>query len=287
MQHLQERIIWDGYKPLVFTTDQGKANLNPNIYLVFSYKSDNYDANNFLYMSYPQLFQLREAFEDIKNLVVNNAGFIVADGTISVKQEYSAPVVINSIGKQNKWLALKLEAFNFTENGITTQQPGVSIEISSTNGYKSVLSVEEFLTVYTLLKDIDLASIQCQVSLAYLMSEQSAPQQPMPYQSNYQYYQQPQQPYQNNSYRAQPQYGNQSYRQAPQGRPASSQYQQAPAQQSYQQAPVQQPQQPKQQNNNLPPRTEKQIMTLAAVEETPTSMADYNDDAAIDEIFGN
>jgi len=137
-------------------------------------------------MSYPQLFALRAAFEDIKNLVANKSGFIEADNTISVKQEYAQPIVLDNIGKGNKWLALKLEAFNDTdEQGITHAVPGVSIQISSAN-FKSVLSVEEFLTVYTIIKDLDLTSLQCQLSIAFLQAnEQPMMQNQNNYNQNY------------------------------------------------------------------------------------------------------
>jgi len=266
-----------GFTPLVYTTQAGTGNLNPNIYLLFQYKSDTYDKGNVLYTSYPQLYRIREAMESIKALVADNSGFTTdTAGNIIVKQEYVEPVVVANIGKQNKWLSFKLVIFNTTEEGVTKSVPGVSIEISSANGYASALTIEEFLTVYTIVKDIDLATLQCQMSLAFLATDDgmAAAYVPAPgaYQPAPQQYAQYQRPQYQQPAGAQPtpRYNN-PQRPAPASRVATSQPQQVRTGQS----------------QSLPPRAEKPVMTLGAVEETPVSEVSFDDTEAIDDIFGD
>jgi len=178
--------------------------LNPNIYLTLAYKDEN---TNPVYTSYPQLFRLREAFEKIKNLVVDESGFMEIDGQILVKPDCSEPVVLSNIGKNNNWISMKLSVIQSEENGILTSIPGVTIELSTANRYTSALSVDEFLTVYTIIKDLNLANIQCMMSLAFLDTERQGqtgvpsgyvqPQQYQPMQQPQyqpQYYQPMQQP---------------------------------------------------------------------------------------------
>lgn len=262
-----------GFSPLVYTTQAGTGNLNPNIYLLFQYKSETFDKGNTLYTSYPQLFRIREAIETIKNLVADESGFVRDEaGNIMVKQEYVEPVVVANIGKQNKWLSFKLVVLSTTEEGVTTSLPGVSIEISSA-GYASTLTVEEFLTVYTIIKDINLASIQCMMSLAFLDSDDTmAPAQG-------QFYAQPAQPqYQQRPYpqqaqfQAQPRYNNPQRQQ----RRATEQ----PVQQASGYA-----QQPRQ--NTLPQRESSQVMSFKQVEDTPVSEVSFDDASAIDDIFND
>lgn len=265
-----------GISPLVYVGQSGIANLNPNIYLMFTYKSDTYDKGNYLYTSYPQLFGIRNALEQVKELVLDGKAFIKdANGMLMVKPEFKDPIVLTNIGKQNKWLSFTPVITQTTEEGVTTAIPGVSIEISSTNGFASVLTIEEFLTLYTIIKDLNLANLQAMMSIAFLDCENNFGA--MPQQGNYGYhsqggYQQQYQPRQ--GYSAQPR---QQYR-PQQGQQSARQIYQQPAMPQQAAAPVQQ------QPQHLPPRAqEKQpVMNFDAVNETTVN---YDDDAAIDEIF--
>lgn len=277
-----------GVNDLVYVTNKGTAILNPNIYLTFAYKmSDGLPAT--VYTSYPQLFRIREALETVKAMVVDKSGFVEADGMISVKPGCDTPVVIDNIGKAGNWISFKLVIMQSGENGVMTTLPAVSLELSTSNGYASVLTVEEFLTIYTIIKDLDLATIQATVSMGFLSADRAPqqgqyqapqgmpggyyPQQPQPYY-------QPQAPYGGGQRPQTPRYGNGGYRnggnrQVP---PAPNAAPQAPHV-----APA--PQQPQQQSK-LPPReANKPIMSLNAVSETPVDTVSFDDTSAIDEIF--
>lgn len=307
-----------GYRDLVYITDRYTGMLNPNIYLTLAYKDENVNP---VYTSYPQLFRLREAFEKIKNLVADGSGFTNIEGQITVRPDCQEPVVLANIGKNNNWISMKLSVIQTEENGILTSEPGVSIELSTANRFVSALSVDEFLTVYTIINDLDLASIQCQMSLAFLDIEKPAYQQNQYQQQVYQqpnYYQQ-----QSNGYYQQPQYQQPNYAQ-PTGAPRTGYYQQQgsngyaqprynnqPNQQSQQYggrrsaapAPVAQPTeetstymrpQPRQaapvqqSNNSLPARdANKAVMSLSAVEATEISEISYDDASGLDDIFNS
>lgn len=279
-----------GFSPLAYVTTAGTGNLNPNIYLMFTYKSESFDKGNTLYTSYPQLFRVRETMEKIKNLVADESGFMKDEnGVLMVRPECSQPIVLSNIGKQNKWLAFKLVVLQTTEEGVTSVAPAVSVEISSANGMASVLTVDEFLTVYTIIHDIDLASIQCMMSLSYIQSIPDAPAAMPAYQQPV-YQAAPQ--YQQGQYRQQPQWPNnqtgypQNNGSAPrQQYRAQSQYQQPRQYQNNQQQTNYQPRQQTPVQNALPPRENKPIMNLDAVEQTPVSEVNFDDSAAIDEIF--
>lgn len=296
--------------------------LNPNIYLTLAYKDENVNP---VYTSYPQLFRLREAFEKIKNLVADNSGFMDIEGQIAVRPDCQEPVVLANIGKNNNWISMKLSVIQSEENGILKSEPGVSIELSTANRFVSALSVDEFLTVYTIIHDLDLASIQCAMSLAFLDIEKMGYQQQNQYQQpTYAqgYYQQP-----NPAYYQQNQY-QQGYNQQPQAPRNNGYYNQQSstyAQPRYNNqqntnpqyagrrtapnaAPVQQPQEetstfmrPQQQrqvsnttqmqyssNNNLPARdANKPVMSLNAVEATEINEISYDDTSDLDAIFNN
>lgn len=279
---------------LVYVTEKGTANLNPSIYLVFAFKGETYESTKNLYTSFPQLFKIRAAMEKFKDLIVDNKGFVDVEGILSVRPEHQTPVVIADIGRKNKWISFTLVAVDPSEEGVTKKLPGVSIQISDSE-YVSVLTGDEFLTVYTIIKDIDLASISAQLSSLFLIAEDGASgptqfaQQPM-YQQQYQpqpqqYQQQPYQPQpqQYQQRQSQPRYGNQ-----PMQRPSQQRTMPAPTA-----APVQQQQSAAsaQQNNQpagLPPRkTEKQIVNMKSVEETPVSTVNFNDEDAINSIFND
>ena len=180
---------------LVYVTDKGSANLNPSIYLVFSYKGATYEETKNLYTSYPQLFKIRKALEQVKDLLEDNKGFIVDPSTniLSVREECQDPIVIANIGKSDKWMSISLAAIDYAGEDETAHKiPGVTLQLSDSE-YVSVLTGEEILTIYTIVKDIDLTGIQVQLSSLFLASEEGVMMQPMyqpqPQQYQYQEYQ--------------------------------------------------------------------------------------------------
>lgn len=312
------------YRDLVYTTDRGTSILNPNIYLTLSYKDDNMNA---VYTSYPQLYLIRAALEKIKDMILDDNAYILDpnDNSLSVKQTYADAVVVDNIGKSNNWIALKLCVIKTGENGVYNYGKGVTIELSTSNGYASTLSKEEILTVYTIIKDLNLSNLQCMMSLGFLNCDAR------PMNMNGGYAQQPyygqttpglpggptpgfaainqgyvQQPPMNGNWAGQsqqpqaptymkPRFNSQprtpSYRtQAPgqtpvQNNTSYSEQQPAP---SYTANPTYTSPAPQAATNNLPARSAgKPVMNMKAIEETPVSSYDVDDAAAIASIFND
>jgi hypothetical protein len=269
---------------LAYITDKGTAVLNPSIYLVFSFKGDTYETTKNLYTSYPQLFEVRSALSQVKDLLVGKKGFVNIENILTVRPEFQSPVVIENIGKQNKWMSFTLVAIDSTEQGLAPKIPGVSVQLSDSE-YVSVLTAEELLTIYSIVMNVDLTTYMLQLTHMFLEGDDQAAGQYAAPQPVYQ--QQPayQQPYQ---------------QQAPQ-----QQYQQRQPQQQYGRAPLQRTQPaatPRQaqsvtppyqqttstQQAGLPPRQEnKQIVNMKAVEETPVSSFSLDDEDAINSIFND
>lgn len=293
-----------GYKDLVYVTDAYTGMLNPNIYLTLANKNEDTKP---VFTSYPQLFRLREVLEKIKNLVADGSGFSEIDGVLSVRPDCTDPIVLANIGKSNNWISFKLTVLESGENGVISVIPGVSIELSTSNRYVSTLTVDEFLTVYTIIKDLNLSNLQATMSLAFLAVDNNV--QVPAYNQTYaqpamvQYPQTPVQQYgypangaprttgypQAQGY-AQPRYNNTGYRAAQRQTPppptANGNTTQLGGAQRTQYS---QPQQPvvEERKQPLPPRTSTPIMNLNAVEETPISEINYDDDAGFDDIFNS
>ena len=311
-----------GFRDIVYTTDRYTGILNPNIYLTFSYRGDDVSP---VYTSYPQLFRIREAFETVKNYVADGSGFVTVDGVLAVRGDLGDPVVVANIGKNNNWISLKLVAAESDEDGILKVSPCVAIELSSSNRLTSILTAEEFLTVYTIIRDLNLSTIQCMMSLGFLNCDRggnnyyNGPQQAAP-QMNNGWGNPPAGNYQNNSMpmnngggnwnnggysgggNARPRYNNQSYRntntrQVPPPPPTSGSNAVSGMSRvavthdngninGNSDWPADTNPFPSSTGNNLPPRQSGgSIMNMRAVEETPISEISYDDAAAIDAIF--
>lgn len=296
-------------RDLVYTTDKGTSVLNPNIYLTFCYKDEQMTS---VYTSYPQLYRIRRAFRKVKDDLESGNAFFTDPNTqeLTVKQTFEEPVIVDNIGKKNNWIQLKIGVMKSGENGVYTYAPGVSLTLSTSNGYASVLSEEEFYTLYTIIEDLDLSTLQCMASLGFLNADprvingyngggypqwqyqttpgfnggnQSQMQPPMNgnwagrNQGNYQrpnYGSQPRQ----NSYRTTTNPNQTSYN-------AATQQTVSPADRNTYSAysqPV-----PQAQPQMQPREASKPIMSPRAVDETPVSQYDIDDAAAIDNIFNS
>jgi len=288
-------------------------NINPNIYLVFGYRGDSYETSETLYTSFPQLFKIRQQMEIVKDLITDPNTFETIEGILEVKSQYQQPLTVQGIGRENNWIAFTVATVEEIdpESNIRRKIPGATIQISASE-YASPMTAEEFLTVYTIVKDIDLSSIQLQLAALAMLSDndgaqpqpyvapayqQPAYQQPAPRQGQYQ-------PRQQQIYTEQP-----SYQPAPQ-QPSQPKYGSAPSRNTFtpRQKPVlrSQPEgvaspydyveeevkkpispQPTA-GGNLPPRkNERNIVNMKAVEETPVAEIDFNNPDAIDDIFND
>jgi hypothetical protein len=278
---------------LCYIDNKGNAVLNPNIYLVFGYKGDTREEDKMLYMSYPQLFKMRQTLENVKDLLLSDSTFTDETGVLEVRPNENNIYVISDIGKEKKWISFSPAVVTEDET-VGSRQRGVTIQISGQNNLVSLLSQDEFLTIYTIVKDLNLAELQSIYSIfalnandqqqGYNQGYQFQPQQNF-YQQNPQYTQQVQGNYQNNYQQNRAPYGQQQ-------RPATPRYggqQQAPqssapkvARQTTSEAPVVLQQQPAHQQ----PRNTN-IINMQAVEEAPVTNINWDDDDSIDEIFNN
>lgn len=276
--------------PLAYITDQGTAHMNPNIYLVLSYKTDNWETTKNLYTSFPQLFSLREKLEQIKDLIVSGEGFKEIEGVLNVNPAHQAPIVMTDIGQKNKWISFGLTTI-VPKEGDMDRLPGISIEMSDTGGYISVLTVEEFLTVYTIIKDIDLAGYQIMLTGMFLEAESASVQPQQQFQRNYNQpqHQQPQGNYQQPAPQSQYQQPQGNYQQPQRNSvPSYSRAGYQPQQRVQAPAPTFQQPAPQQSQQQLPGRrNEQSIVNLKNVEETKVSSINFNDDDAVDEIFSD
>lgn len=276
----------------VYITDKGIANLTPNIYLVFGYKGETFEMSKNLYTSYPQLYEIRKIFQITKDRLDSGDAFDTIDGVLAVKPQYQEAAVLSEVGKENRWMSLTLAAVDSTNDSVSNKVPGVAIQLSDSE-YASVLTADEFYSLYTTIQTIDLVALQLQMATLFLLSEdggagqpmyvnqppmyQAPPMQQQPQRNYYQQPQQTQQSYQRPQRQVQPQYNNQPVQQ-----PTRTQPQPQPNP-----APVQ-PQPSQDQNSALPPRNQqKPIVNMKAVEETPVSQVNFNDDSAIDAIFND
>lgn len=291
---------------LCYIDNFNNANINPSIYLVFNYRGETREDSKALYMSYPQLFKLRSVMEEVKDKLISDDTFSAEEGVLEVKPQYKEPIVYANIGKDKKWLSFSLGVMsNEGEDGLQRER-GVIIQISGSD-LSSVLSMDEFLTVYTIVKDLDLASIQIMTGYFALLNDDSPA---MMAQGGYQ---QPYGGYQNNGYQSggyqqggyaprapqAPRYqgGNTGYQRSAQGSGYSRSYNgapQAPAQQggyaprsaSYQQAAPQAQSAP--QAQQMPPRgAAAPIVSAQAVAETPVEHTTWDDEDLSLEIFGD
>jgi hypothetical protein len=279
-------------------------NINPNIYLVFGYRGESYETSETLYTSFPQLFAIREQMEIVKDLMLDPNTFEDIESVLEVKAEFKEPFIVDGIGRENNWISFGVAAVENIdpESNIRNRVPGAVIQISSSN-YASPMTSEEFLTVYTIVKDIDLSGIQMQLTmLAMLNDNDGAPAYPAPaYTAPQQGYQQPaprQSQYQqpapgNNAYQprqqqpaptTQPRYGNAPVRNNFKSRQQPvlrSQPEDLTPQDYMDEEPQTAPQ-----RGNLPPRkNEKNIVNMRNVEETPVASVNFNDSSAVDDIF--
>lgn len=196
--------------PTVFTNDYGTSRMNPSIYLVLSYKAPDRrpDNNDHLYTSYPQLFALRGALEELKERLLNPASFVDTPTGLDLTPLAKEAIVLANIGARDKAITFQPQIIQVSD---VERAPGISIQISSAEA-ASVLTLEEFLTIYTIVKDVDLTSIQINLSGWFLYaSGLNQPQAPAyNYQPQQRYQQQPRQQWtqpsqQTGGYQQQPQ----------------------------------------------------------------------------------
>lgn len=151
---------------LAYITNKGTAVLNPNIYLVFTYRGEEKNAmgDKSLYTSYPHLFKVRAAFQKVLDMLHDPASFVDDGGTLLVAPTAKEPVIIDNIGKEAKWMTMTLQSVEMGAENNSVRDRGVSIQIAEAP-FASVLSYDEFAAVYSIIMDINLPVIQTMLSL--------------------------------------------------------------------------------------------------------------------------
>lgn len=268
---------------LCYIDQKGNMNLNPNIYLVFTYRGDTFEETKSIYTSYPQLYKVRETFETVRQLLFAEDTFVETEGVLEVAPQYKAPVVLANIGKDKKWISFGLVALTNDEN--SEREKGVAVQISGSE-LTSVLSLDEFMTIYTIVNDLDLISLQTQFGLYSIMSENTniGYVQPAPYYNPSGYA--PRAPQAGN-------YNRSAYNQNQ--APAAPRYNTQPRQTTSRtvagsapqpQAPAYSTPAPRTSSPSMPSRPQgAPIVNMQAIEETPVDKTNWDDDTAINSFF--
>lgn len=279
---------------LCYLDQKGNLNLNPNIYLVFTYRGETFEETKSIYMSYPQLYKIRNTFECVKNLLLSEDTFTETEGVLEVTPQYKTPIVLTDIGKDKKWISFGLVAITNDEG--SEREKGVAIQISG-NDLTSVLSFDEFMTIYTIVGDLNLISLQTQFGLFSVFNDNMAPN----YQSANYYPQQqayaPRAPRPN--YSGYPsQQNNYGGVYAPQQAPQAPRYNSQPRTSrsvvennvpaTYATATNRKPTAQETNGTLMQPRTQTTpIINMAAIEETPVDSTNWDDEDAIDGFFND
>lgn len=164
----QKRRMDNSMSNTSYISRTGYANVNPDIYLTFTYLTDDFKTNVRLAMSYPQVYSLRRQMARIEDFVLTeeNYGFDDHKG-LHFTVEVPTDIGVGGIGRDGHSVQF-IPAITEDENGL--QVKTVHIKLSASE-YASVLSLDEFLTVYEIINDLDLANIQLQVGLWSLASQ--------------------------------------------------------------------------------------------------------------------
>lgn len=297
------RLREDGsQEALSFISNTGRASLNPNIYLVFSYKGESREESKAVYMSYPNLYKLKAVMREVKDLLLDENTFTNANGIMEVKEEFKEPIVYANIGKEKKWLSFTICMLSGGDD--LSQEKGVTIHIPG-NDYVSVLTADEFMNIFEIVEETNLLELQTIIGCFQLINNAGAsmPQASYGGYNNYQNnggYQQgggygsaPQAPRYNNYGRTPSSSGQQSggYPQRRVGYTGNqNQYNPArdEAHQQNNSGGYSAPQRVPSQNQTMPPRNDRApLISGDAVDQVPVSKVNWDSDADVDSIFDN
>lgn len=152
--------------PLVYVSNRGNAVLNPNVYLVFTYREEGQRGVD-VYTSFPQIYPIRAALEATRVKLYDPETFYESpDGSLEVKPNVSHEVIQN-VGRDKANITFSIITFTSTEDP-TRKEPGVAVHLS-TSEYASILTVEEFLTIYTIVNEVNLTHLKAELGMYYSM----------------------------------------------------------------------------------------------------------------------
>lgn len=164
---------WDAVK----VSQSGYATADPSLFLTFSYSTGIFgDKDVTVYTSYPHLLRIRTIFEDMKNAIMNNVAFI-SDRGLTVNDQYAEPRTIANIGGESKFISFRFIADGLVDNN-NNCLPAVELIVSNAP-QACILTIDEFLTLYTILKDISLPEMALLATVAKLNTLSAPAAQPM------------------------------------------------------------------------------------------------------------
>lgn len=157
--------------------DNGKAKdyylLKPSCFLEFTYVSpDDYTQTRAVSTALPHIYRIRRAFQLMHDMTYDPNAYIEVEGQTVIAPNYAEPVVIDGINLQKgDWITLTL--MMATDEYTNTKAPAVAIEHSRSNGYSSILSLDEFYTLYDVIAHIDYVSLMHQAIDIYFSERKS------------------------------------------------------------------------------------------------------------------
>ena len=168
---MYEKLKADGttQSSVYINTQKESGTFRPYVFLVFTYLTDDFNTTKGIYTSVPHIYRIREQFEVMRSMLLNPEAFTTVDGAIAVSPAYAEPVVIDSLSqKNNDWISLMLTVCKDTNSLVA--RPAVAIQHSKSAGFSSLLTADEFLTIYDLIMHLDYASLENQAVILELLS---------------------------------------------------------------------------------------------------------------------
>lgn len=271
--------------PLIRISSNGNAKCDPSTFLVWTYTEGDFNTDISVYTSNPHLLRLRSMFEDIRQGILSERAFIQTGTGLVVSDEYSQPYSIANIGTKSNWISIRFVANALVDS---TNNFIPAVEIALNNAPQScILTVDEFLTLYTILNDISLPQMALTASI-YALSELNSGQAAPNYnrQNNYNSgYQRQASGYQQGYQRqAAPNVGNTGF--ATRGQSAQPIQQEAVAP-SYNSGSTFEPKR-NTTSQQMQPRSSKPTMTnIEAIESIPTDDFSLDEEDSLADLFNN
>lgn len=154
----------------------------PSCFLVFTYLTDDFNTTKGVYTTVPHMYRIRQAFETMHQFLNDPNAFIDIEGALGIAPSYSQPIVVDNLSmKNNDWLSLTLSTYK--DQTSLVNRPGVAIQHSKSNGYSSLLTGEEFESIYDTIIHMDFVSLENQAVIIELLSRtgmRAPAQQPQP-----------------------------------------------------------------------------------------------------------
>jgi len=168
---MYEKVKQDGttQNTIYINKEKETGTFRPSCFLVFTYLTDDFNTTKGIYTTVPHIYRIRQAFEVMHQMLADENSMINVEGVVTVAPNYAEPIVIDNLNlKNNDWISLTLSTYK-DENSLATYR-GVALQHSKSNGYSSMLTEDEFNTIYDLIMHLDYVSIENQATIIELLS---------------------------------------------------------------------------------------------------------------------